>query len=409
MSSAVPCRVCGDVLSVVLDLGDLAYTGTFPLPSEVVPTAPIRLAVCDDCGLAQLADAPDLSAMYGANYGYRSGLNASMVAHLTRKARSLERLADLQPGDHVLDIGANDGTLLRAYSTPGLHRVAIDPTIAKWAEFYDPADRIATIDRFFSAEAYRWESNGPARLITSVAMFYDLPDPVGFARDVADCLTDDGLWHLEVAYAPTMLRTGAYDGICHEHLEYYTLTALVRILDEAGFVIVDVSTNGTNGGSLAVTAAKAGSHWTPARDLVAWITAREARERVGDPLAWLRFADRVHEHQRDLVGLLTALKVNGATISALGASTKGNVLLQSAGIGTQLIDQVGDVNPYKYGRQTPGTRIPIVSEADVLATRPDYLLVLPWHFREGITRAMSGYIEAGGRLVYPLPEIEVVG
>lgn len=405
-----PCRLCRSTsLTTVLDLGDLAATGTFPLPGEPVDSGPLRLVVCGDCGLVQLADTGDLAAMYGDGYGYRSGLNASMVAHLSRTTAGLARRYGLEPGDVVLDIGANDGTLLRSWPGADVRRIGIDPTIDKWAEFYDPADGIWRVPRFFSADAFHGVSRHDADIVTSVAMLYDLPDPLAFARDVAAVLKPDGLWHMEVAYAPTMLRTGAYDGICHEHLEYYSLGTLKRILDESGFVIVDVSTNGTNGGSLAVTAAKAGSRWPVERDLVAWMLAQEARQGVGDPLAWAAFADGVHQHQRDLVGLLTALKCNGATISGLGASTKGNVLLQSAGIGTQLLDSIGDVNPDKFGRVTPGTGIPIRPEADVLAEAPDVLVVLPWHFREGFMSSMAGYLARGGRLLFPLPAIEVVG
>jgi hypothetical protein len=394
---------------VVLDLGDLAYSGTFPLDGEAVPTAPVRLASCPCCGLLQLAESPDPALMYGENYGYRSGLNASMVAHLTRKARGLERMLDLQPGDRVLDIGANDGTLLRAYSTPRLNRIAIDPTLRKWAEFYDRDDWIAQVPDFFTADLYWAVAPRPARLVTSVAMFYDLPDPVAFARDVASILADDGLWHVEVAYAPQMLRTGAYDGICHEHLEYYSLATLLGIADRAGLYAVDVSTNGTNGGSLAVTLAKKGSVRRRECDTTSHLLAAETRSGVNGPLAWAGFADTVRQRQRDLLGLLTTLRVNGRTISALGASTKGNILLQSSGIGTQLVDRIGEVNPDKFGRVTPGTGIPIVAEAEVLGARPDYLLVLPWHFREGLTARLSGYIADGGRVIYPLPDIEIVG
>lgn len=405
-----PCRLCRSTsLSTVLDLGVLASAGSFPLPGEPVDSSPLRLVVCGDCGLVQLADTFDLPAMYGDGYGYRSGLNASMVAHLSRTTASLARRYGLRPGDTVLDIGANDGTLLRSWPVAGLDRIGIDPTIDKFRDFYDPSDHMTLYADFFSAAAYHDTGAYDADIVTSVAMFYDLPDPVAFARDVFAVLKPEGLWHLEVAYAPTMLRTGAYDGICHEHLEYYSLGTIKRILDESGFAIVDVSTNGTNGGSLAVTAAKAGSSWPVERDLVAWMLAQEARQGVADPLAWAAFADGVHQHQRDLVGLLTALKCNGATIAGLGASTKGNVLLQSAGIGTQLLDSIGDVNPDKFGRVTPGTGIPIRPEADVLADRPDVLLVLPWHFREGFMRSMADYLADGGRLLFPLPAIEVVG
>ena len=402
------CRACTSSATFeVLDFGDLAFTGVFPMPGEPVPKGRLALMVCDDCGLVQLADEFPPDVLYGDNYGYRSGLNAGMVAHLHRTAARLERMVDMAQAT-VLDIGSNDGTLLGAYATPQLTRIGIDPTSAKFAEWHDPG--MIAVERFFSADAF-WEvSNRPARVVTSIAMFYDLPDPIGFAKDVYRVMETDGLWHLEVAYAPKMLRSGAYDGICHEHLEYYSLGTLSFILAEAGFRIVSATTNSTNGGSIAVTAAKAGSRrWQPDTVMVPWLLATEKRDRVGDPLSWTPFAEKVKQSQSDLVGLLSALHVNGNRISGLGASTKGNVLLQTTGIGTALLDSIGDVNPYKYGRTTPGTRIPIASEGSVVNTRPDYLLVLPWHFREGITRAMCGYLEQGGKLIFPLPDIEVVG
>jgi len=403
----VLCRVCRETLAVVLDLGDLAYTGTFPEVGESVPSGRLRLSVCSGCGLAQLADDFDASAMYGDNYGYRSGLNASMVAHLTRTTAALARRYGTMHGDVVVDIGANDGTLLRSWG--GGERWAIDPTLPKWAEHYDPADGITQVPDFFTADAYRAAGGPDANVVTSVAMFYDLPDPVAFARDVHSILMDDGLWHVEVAYAPWMLRSGAYDGICHEHTEYYSLTTLLRVAEAAGFYPVDVTTNGTNGGSLAVTLAKDGSGWPREYDITAYLLATESRNRVHDPLTWTAFADTVRQRQSDLVGLLSALRVSGRIVSGLGASTKGNVLLQSSGIGTALIDRIGDVNPYKYGRTTPGTDIPIVPESVVLDAQPDYLLVLPWHFRESLMAPLAGYIAAGGRLILPLPDIEIVG
>ena len=401
------CRVCASsAVFEVMHLGDLAFTGTFPLPGEDVPSGRLTLAVCDDCGLVQLADTFPLEQLYGDNYGYRSGLNAGMVRHLQSTVAGLERLLPLD-GAVVLDIGSNDGTTLGAYRSDVV-RIGIDPTSEKFAEFHPPG--MTAVASFFSEDAYWAVSNRPARVVTSIAMFYDLEFPIGFARDVHRVLESDGLWHLEVAYAPKMLRNGAYDTICHEHLEYYSLSSLAFILAEAGFKIVHAATNGTNGGSIAVTAAKAGSRWAPDTTFVPWMLAAEKRHRVNAAESWVLFGERVREHQYDLLGLLSALRVKGkATIHGLGASTKGNVLLQSTGIGTQLVDAIGDVNPYKYGRVTPGTHIPIQSEADTLAARPDYLLVLPWHFRDGLLQRLSGYLADGGRVIFPLPDIEVVG
>ena len=402
------CRACTSTATFeVLDFGDLSFTGVFPLPGEAVPTGRLALMVCDDCGLVQLADEFPPEQLYGDNYGYRSGLNAGMVAHLTRTVDRIERMVDMTQAT-VLDIGSNDGTLLGAYTTPQLSRIGIDPTSGKFQEFHDPG--MIAVEKFFTADAFWAVSKRPARVVTSIAMFYDLPDPIGFAKDVYRVMETDGLWHLEVAYAPKMLRNGAYDTICHEHLEYYSLGTLASILAEAGFRIISATTNGTNGGSIAITAAKAGSRrWQPDTTLVPWLLDMERQQRVDRAETWLRFADGVRETQRNLHDLLFDLHMDGATISGLGASTKGNVLLQTTGIDYRLLDQIGDVNPYKYGRRTPGTRIPIFCEDDVVAAKPDYLLVLPWHFREGITRAMSDYLAQGGKLIFPLPDIEVVG
>lgn len=400
------CRLClSPHLHPVVSLGDLAYTGVFPKPDQRVDSGPLNLMMCPDCGLVQLDRDFDAAVMYGDGYGYRSGLNASMVRHLHRTADRLDALAPVRDR-LVLDIGSNDGTMLGRFLDHGAACIGMDPTSGKWVDFIP--DGVLAVDRFFSADSFMEVSDRPADLVTSIAMFYDLPDPVGFARDVHAILAKDGLWHLEVAYLPQMLRSGAYDTICHEHVEYYSLRVVERILRAAGFTIVSASTNGTNGGSLAVTAAKRGSRWPADTTLVPWLLASEARDGVAGLPAWECFTEKVCRRQDDLLGLLSALKVQqGATIKALGASTKGNVLLQTTGLGPALVDAIGDVNPDKWGRVTPGTGIPIVSEEDVLDA--DYLLVLPWHFRDGFLARMDGYLAGGGRLIFPLPDIEVVG
>lgn len=409
MSSIVKCRVCAsESITEVLDLGTTAFTGVFPAsPEEQIDHGRLSLLVCEGCGLVQLADSFPADVLYGDNYGYRSGLNASMLQHLRRTANRLERLAGLSAGDVVLDIGANDGSLLRSYTTPGITRVGIDPTIAKFREFYD--DQTICVADFFNAANFDSVSEQRAKVVTSIAMFYDLEDPVAFACDIRDSLTDDGLWHFEQSYMPWMLRSGAYDTICHEHLEYYSLTTIKRILDDAGMMIVDVATNAVNGGSIAVTAAKANGAWKPASIIPEWLLKEEARNRVHEVATWSAFADTVHSRQSDLHELLTALRDSGKKVMGLGASTKGNVLLQTSGITAELLPYVGDVNPYKFGRFTPGTNIPIISEADVLAMEPDYLLVLPWHFRETFMVTLEPFLARGGRLIFPLPDLEIVG
>lgn len=402
------CRVCrGASMTSVLDLGEQALTGLFPHPGEMIGGGPLNLLWCGDCGLLQLKHSYDPEAMYGKDYGYRSGLNASMVAHLKNKARRLEELVGLDAGDVVLDIGCNDGTLLGGYSAADIERIGIDPTADKFSEFH-PSNIIAVAD-FFTADTFRSVTPKKAKVITSIAMFYDLEDPVAFAREVASCLADDGVWHFEQSYMPAMLRAGSYDTVCHEHIEYYSLKTVSRILAGAGLEPVHVRFNSINGGSFSVTAMKLGRASTSEKGLTEWLLGQEDRMGLWSPAPFRQFEERVFRHRADLVALLTTLRTSGASVMGYGASTKGNVMLQFCGITTDLVDAIGEVNPDKFGRVTPGTAIPIVSEEEMHAARPDYLLVLPWHFREGILHRETEFLRRGGRLIFPLPEIEIVG
>lgn len=403
------CRVAGTGnLVSVLNLGMQALTGVFPPdPQHPVAQGPLELVWSPDSGLLQLRHSFDAADMYGENYGYRSGLNQSMVDHLTHKVRMLERLVSLAPGDHVLDIGSNDATLLKAYSSRDIQRIGIDPTAGKFGAYYTP--EIVVRPEFFSAAAYRSASAKPARIITSIAMFYDLDDPIAFAREVASVLAPDGVWHFEQSYMPSMLRMNSYDTICHEHLEYYSLQVVRRILEAADLRIVDVAMNNVNGGSFAVTATHRGNRSLRANDaVVQWLLEQEDRMGLNTPRPFRDFEDRVYRHRDDLVRLLRNLVADGKKVLGYGASTKGNVLLQFCGLSAAEIPAIAEVNTEKFGRVTPGTHIPIVSEAQAKAMNPDYFLVLPWHFKDGILRREKEYLAAGGKFIFPFPEIEIV-
>ena len=402
------CRVGGSThLVSVLNLGHQELTGVFPKSQDAELTSgPLELVWCPDSGLLQLVHSFGAAEMYGDNYGYRSGLNQSMVRHLTQKVHHLEQMVDLAAGDVVLDIGSNDATLLNAYSAAGLKRVGIDPTGNKFRQYY--TDGMALVPDFFSAVNYRSVSDKPARIITSIAMFYDLEDPVGFARQVADVLADDGVWHFEQSYMPSMLRLCSYDTICHEHLEYYSLGVVRSILEQVDMKIVDVQMNAVNGGSFAVTAVKRGNRMKTNQAVVDWLLEQEQRMGLNTPRPYRDFEERVYRHRADLVRLLRALVADGKKILGYGASTKGNVLLQFCGITPKDVPAIADVNPDKFGAFTPGTHIPIISEEDARAMNPDYFLVLPWHFKEGILQREREYLSCGGKMIFPFPEIEIV-
>jgi C-methyltransferase C-terminal domain/Putative zinc binding domain/Methyltransferase domain len=403
------CRIGGGTnLVTVLQLGYQALTGIFPSSArEAVTSGPLELVWCPDSGLLQLKHSYEPSEMYGDNYGYRSGLNQSMVSHLTDKVAYLERLVQPKSGDVVVDIGSNDCTTLKAYSTPGLRRIGIDPTGKKFAEYY-PAD-VALVADFFSADAYRSVEKKPARMVTSIAMFYDLDAPIQFARQIESILADDGVWHFEQSYMPSMLRMNSYDTICHEHLEYYSLAVVKKILDAAGLRLVDVVMNAVNGGSFAVTAAKADNRSIKSNSAVIdWLLEQEGRMGLNSTKPYREFEERVFRHRDDLTRLIHALNADGKKVLGYGASTKGNVVLQFCGLTSKDIPAIAEVNTEKFGRVTPGSHIPIISEADAKAMKPDYFLVLPWHFKEGILRREKEYLASGGRFIFPFPEIEII-
>jgi hypothetical protein len=239
-------------------------------------------------------------------------------------------------------------------------------------------------------------------------MFYDLEDPVRFASDIESVLADDGIWHFEQSYLPSMLRINSYDTICQEHLEYYSLIAVKYILEKAGLRIIDIELNDINGGSFAVTVARKNSRHISNDAVINWMLEEEIRMDLNTEKPYREFAKRVKEHRSSLLDLLDKLKKAGKKIIGYGASTKGNVLLQYCGIGTQYLDCIAEVNEQKFGCYTPGTLIPIVSEAEAKKMKPDYFLVLPWHFRNNILGREKEYRAAGGKFIFPLPFIEIV-
>ncbi len=403
------CRLCaGGKLDAVLELGNQYLTGVFPRsPDEPLTRGPLTMARCASCGLVQLRHSYERSELYGAHYGYRSSLNAMMVEHLRAKADALIARAGLERGDVVVDVGSNDGTLLTCFAGRGLTLVGFDPSAARWRDRY-PAGSTLVPD-FFSAAALR-DVVGARRvkLLTSIAMFYDLEQPLAFADEVAGILADDGVWHLEQSYLPAMLRTNAYDTICHEHLEYYALEQIAWIAERVGLRLLDVALNDVNGGSFAATVGRRAAAAPAEAARVERCLAAEAGMDLASLAPLRAFASRAAAHRTALVEMLQAIHARGQSVLGYGASTKGNVILQYAGIDRGLLPAIAEVNREKFGRVTPGSWIPIVSEDEAHATKPDHLLVMPWHFRAGLVRREAAYLARGGKLIFPLPRIEVV-
>lgn len=403
------CRICNNEhLVTVLDLGNQYLSGIFPKTIDTeMYKGPLTLVKCDEktggCGHVQLEHTFDLPTMYGQEYGYRSGLNASMVKHLQSKYEKIYNFLDLKKRDLVIDIAGNDGTFLGFFPSE-LKLVSIDPTSKKFSKYYK--EHVDYIPDFFSEKIYKsYFGNEKAKLITSFSMFYDLEDPCQFAREVNSVLDpDDGIWVLEQSYMPEMLRVNSFDTVCHEHLSYYGMRQLKYIMDNSNFKIIDFEFNDVNGGSISLVVANKESKYDEATKKVNDLIQEELNLKLDTLEPWKDFSFRIEQCKVEFWKLINQFKDQKLKIAALGASTKGNVTLQTWNVIPNDIQVVGDVNPDKDGSFTPGTWIPIKSENSVI-DEYDVFVILPWHFKNFF---INNPKFKGKTLVFPLPNPEVV-
>lgn len=412
------CRICGcGQLAPVLSLGAQRIAGAFADPHGGQPVRraiPLELVRCDmtrdqeACGLIQIKHTVPGSILY-SSYWYRSGVNRTMTENLHGIAQRVEQIVALEVGDLVVDIGCNDGTLLDGYRTQGLRYLGFDPASVvrhAVAKGYD------VVDDFFSFDALRRRRpDQRAKAITSIAMFYDLEHPRTFVANVAQALAERGIWVIELHYLPMMLESNAFDVIVHEHLEYYSLAVIERLIGEAGLEVVSAELNDINGGSIRLFVGHHGQHVRTPEQLDALTALRVAEFELAldspEPYDAFRLAaERVRD---ELLALCLRVREEGARIHVYGASTKGNTILQYAGIDNTLIDAAADRNPDKWGSETIGTNIPIISEEESRAMSPDYYLALPWHFLPEFLEREQGFLQRGGKFIVPLPEVRVVG
>ena len=409
------CRVCGSAqLTRVIDLGDQYLQGSFVKPGKELPPTrkiPTSLVRCDPmkderaCGLLQMEHTVPPEVLYSA-YWYRSGTNNTMRSHL--RGIVDETLAILKKDRAVvLDIGCNDGTLLNFYPAPYV-RLGIDPSDVA----LEISKEITVVqDIFPSDELVKRLQGKKCDIITSIAMFYDLEDPIAFSKGIKAILASEGIWVFEMSYMPTMLKMNSYDTICHEHLEYYSLAVIEHVMKAAGLKIFNVSLNSINGGSIRCFATHADTFAYKKETYLESIKSLRQDEfdfELDTDKPYRNFQDRINVHREELNALLKRLKKEGKKIHIYGASTKGNTILQWCGIDHRIIDVAAERNPDKYGAHTLGTDIPIVSEADSRAMHPDYYLVLPWHFKEEFLQREKDTLAAGTSLIFPLPTIEII-
>ena len=401
------CRACkSKKIKHVYSLGNQSLTGIFPNSKKSkISKGNLSLCMCTNCSLLQLEYTFDHNEMYGLNYGYMSSLNSSMEFHLKQKANQLKNKYSLNNGDYIIDIGSNDGTFL-SFFTKRFKLIGCDPTINKFSNLY--RKDIIKVPDFFSFDKVKRHLPKKAKLITSIAMFYDLDDPSSFIQDIIKSLHDNGVWHIELSYMPFMIKNMSYDTICHEHLEYYSLLSLNKLLSKNNLKIINIEFNQTNGGSFALDISKKKSIHKECTAIINWVLKKEKIFDYNKINRIKKFFEDCKKHKILLKELILNLKKQKKTILGYGASTKGNVILQYCNITNKEIKYIGEVNKFKFNKFTPGSKIKIISETLAKKMKPDYFLVLPWHFKEHIIKKEEKFLKSGGKMIFPLPDIEII-
>ena len=394
------CRVCRSVnLEAVIDLGEHPYSGYFPSDDGVLEKGPLALALCKKCSLVQLTVDYELSEMYGENYGYRSGLNGSMVSHLESIVAEVINVAQVRKSDLVIDIGSNDGTLLGFYPEE-IRKIGIDPSGAKFEHFYKEACE-KHFDFFDIDTPELLQIKAKCKAITSLSMLYDIPRPVDFVKGIKEALHPDGLWFFEQSYLLSMIKANAYDTICHEHREYYSLTALSYILRKAGLRIVDARLTSTNGGSVLVVASHDNSQHKVNHEALRKLFKEEQVLGVSSSKMYHQFSKKIETHKASLIEAVDQFKKESRPLYVIGASTKGNTLINYSGFTSNDFVCAAEVNEFKFGKFMPGSNIPILNQNELEFMPNSVGLVLPWHFKEFFLKKNLKNID----FLFPLPDI----
>ena len=412
------CRVCGnDTFQPVVDLGYQHFQGCFKKDGHAAPPArktPNRLVRCDTehndgCGLVQTAHSIDTDLLY-LNYWYQSGISDTMKKHLrdiTIEARSM--IPATSGITKVLDIASNDNTLLRCYEGDRFTRIGIDPSdiAAKQTD----KDIHVINDTFPSAQLDEmWNVSNTASIITSIACFYDVDDPVKFAMNVGKHLKKDGIWIFEVAYLKSMIDNLSYDSIVNEHVIHYHLYPILRLLDMAGLKLVRARKTGTNGGSVMCYVTHQGCSHYDNKEWRAEITDLKVDEfnaSLDTNDIYDDFANRIDQHTSQLKDLIKDINLRGKTIHVYGSSTKLNTLLECCGLTGSDIPYAAERSEEKFGAETM-SGIKIISEEESRAMKPDYYLVGPYHFKKEILEREAEAIYQGMKFIFPLPILETL-
>lgn len=407
------CRFCGNpsIISCI-DLGNQYLSSIFPNKLSYhknIKKQPLSLVLCkknkNSCGILQLSHSFDMSEMY-EQYPFTSSTNSSMPKILKDVLDSALKYVHLEENDLILDIGGNDGTLLSYLKDTKCDLLCIDP--AQNIKPIFSSKKFKLITDYFSEKVYRSATKKKAKIIFGIAMFYHLYDPINFSKEVANCLADDGILIIQMAYLPKMIETNMYDNIVHEHVGYYAIDSIRFIFEKAGLEIFDVTQNNVYGGSFRIFVKKRGCLKYPKSKRYNQELKKEKKIEIYNPITYKKFMQRVEKTRTDLISLCKKIKLQKKSIWIYGASTKGNTILQYCKMTKKLIDAAADANPFKFGKYMIGSDIPIKNENALHKSKPDYLLVLPYGFVNEFIKRELDLMKKGTKFIVPLPKVKVI-
>lgn len=405
------CRVCGSRnLKEIIKLGKISIPN-FGKESQTIK-APLSLVLCKKCTLLQTKQTTNPLLLWNENYGYQSGLNNQMKKELEEIVRKAEKIIKLKKDDVVIDIGCNDGTMLNFYKNKQIKRVGFDPSnnVIKIAEkkLRKYGKNSILINDFFSAKKYYENLKQKAKIITAIAMFYDLDKPNDFLEDVLMCLDKDGIFIIQQNYLMAMLKNNAIDNVVHEHLEYYSLTSLNNLIRKHNLEIFDVEFNQVNGGSFRTYLKIKGATYpsTNSRKIRKAIE-KERKNKLNKIETYTKFSQSVQKNLKQLKDFIIEERKKGKKIFIYGASTRGSTIINFLKLNKKIIEKAADKNSFKWGKKISGTDIEIVSEKQARQEKPDYFLILPWYFKEEFIKREKKYLEKGGKLIFPLPKLSI--
>ena len=401
------CRNCqGKKLTKLFSLGKLSYTGKFPKNINTnIKKTELTLVMCNKCSLVQLNNNYNLKYLYGPDYGYRTGINKTMTEHMKNIMKNLTRKINFKKGDCVLDIASNDGTLLNFFDKK-LVKFGVDPLVNKYSKFYRKINY--KISDFFSAEKIiKKLPNKKFKVITALSVFYDINDPNLFFKDINKILDDNGIFLIEHADLMSIVKQKMFDTICQEHLTYYSNKIIINMVKNNNLRVFDLRTNNINGGSTQYFICKNNAKFKTNYKTINKFVKKENIMRLTNKKTFLRFFNHINKMKRSTKKYIDKIVSQNKIIHGYGASTKGNVLLQYFGINRKHIKYIADRNPKKDNHFTPGTKIKIITESKSRRLKPNFYLVLPWHFKKEILNREQNLIKKGSKFIFPLPVFKV--